>query len=102
MSYIDDKPVCNYCLKPYPADWEACFIAPWPVTDELMNADGTMAEAEASNYHLCRGCLQALVISADLPRASRSLARRAQARWAASQALLAQCNAIGRASADAA
>ena len=96
MSYTEaDQPRCDGpCGRVYPPGWESCLVAPWPVTDDVMEADGRMTAAEAGNLHLCRSCLQALVISADLPRASRPLARRAAGRWAASAELLAACKAI--------
>ncbi len=91
-----DEPVCDICLKPYPWPWPDGYIAPWPAVGALMEADGRATGAEAGSFHLCQPCLQAVILAADLPAASRVLAIRNAERWAMSQLLLAELKAIDR------
>ena len=78
----------------YPPGWPHDFFAPWPVTGPVLEADGRMSHDERDNFHLCRGCLQELVLSASLRPAERALARRSRDRWHASRALLREAEAV--------
>ena len=98
MSYIDDEPVCDSCDRPYPRFWPDVFVEPWPVVGG-MNPDGSMPPEAADSYALCLGCLQDLVMSAQLTRKARALAIRSRDRWTASEMLLDELKSIDRASA---
>lgn len=104
MSYTgsDDDPLCDVCTAMYPDGWPDGFIAPWPVTGPLWDADGRMTRDRCYSFHLCLSCLQALVLKARLSRDARALAIGSRDRWEASQALLASCRAIGKARSEAA
>jgi hypothetical protein len=99
MSYTgsDDQPLCDGpCNRMCPPGWPD-WIMPWPVPGPHLET-GRVPSDQCDNFHLCRDCLQELVLLASLRPAERALARRSRARRRASQELLDQAGAVGRGS----
>ena len=98
MSYTgsDDQPLCDGpCNSYYPPGWPN-WIEPWPVSGPLWDSDGRMTRDRRENFHLCRDCLQSLILKSHLSRDSRELALASRARWEASQRLLDAAEAVIR------
>ena len=94
MSYTDDEPVCDICLRSYPKPWPDGFYAPWPANGPIMEPDGRVPPDRADTFDVCEPCLQSIVMSAPLTRSARALAVRSRERWLASERLLAELKSI--------
>lgn len=91
----DDDALCDgECNTMYPPGYPGTFLAVWPVTGPLWDANGRMTADRRDSFHLCLDCLQAMVLRSRLSRDSRELAVLSAARWRASQRLLDQAEDV--------
>jgi hypothetical protein len=95
MSWIgsDDNPICDLCDVMYPPGWPDGWIAPWPSSGHRWE-NGRVPNDERNTFHVCRNCMQDLIMRSSLRRDARTLARENQARWRARQMLIAEAEAI--------